>query len=102
MLSFFFKKGVIFLISIWGVINLTFFLVHAIPGDPFIGELEIPEETASSLFSHYELDQPLGVQYFTYLKNVFSCNFGPSIAYPGKSVISLSREGFYISALLGL
>lgn len=101
MFSFFFKKGFVFLISIWSVVTLTFFLIHWIPGDPFIGEREIPEELLRSLYEHYGLGQPLRVQYWAYLKNILFCNFGISLVYPNRSVFSLIREGLSVSALLG-
>ncbi len=50
--------------------TLTFFLMHAIPGDPFVQERAIPEEILQALHKHYGLDQPLYVQYGKYLKGV--------------------------------
>jgi oligopeptide transport system permease protein len=95
------KKICILLFSLWCAITLTFFLMHAIPGDPFIGDKIIPEEVMRSLKAHYGLDQPLWVQYGKYLKGVVTCDFGVSIAYHGRAVTQFIREGFPISALLG-
>jgi len=98
----FVKKFIILLFSIWVVITGTFFLMHAVPGDPFIGDRIIPEEILRSLYSCYGLDQPIGIQYLTYLKGILTGNLGVSIVYHGRPVTQFIAEGFPISALLGL
>ncbi|MDE3045897.1 MAG: ABC transporter permease [Verrucomicrobiota bacterium] len=98
----FLKKFLLLLFSLWVVVTGTFFLMHAIPGDPFIGDRVIPEEVLQSLYACYGLDQPIPVQYFTYLKGLASGDFGVSIIYHGRPVTQFIAEGFPISALLGL
>jgi len=95
------KKFFILLFSLWCAITGTFCLMHAIPGDPFIGDKIIPEEVMRSLFVHYGLDKPLWVQYCKYLKGIMTFDLGVSIAYHGRPVAQFIREGFPISALLG-
>jgi len=95
------KKFLILLFSLWCTISGTFFLMHAIPGDPFIGDKILPEEVMRSLYAHYGLDQPIWVQYWKYMKSIVSLDFGVSIAYHGRPVAQFIREGFPISALLG-
>lgn len=102
MFSYLFRKALILLISLWCVITGTFFLMHAIPGDPFIGDRVIPEEVLRSLYSYYGLDKPLWEQYLVYLKGVFCGQLGPSIVYQGRTVNQFIAEGFPISAQLGL
>ncbi len=96
------KKSLILLISLWCVVTGTFFLMHAIPGDPFIGDRVIPKEVLSSLHAYFGLDQPLYIQYFKYLKGLLHGELGPSIVYQGRSVNQFIAEGFPISARLGL
>jgi oligopeptide transport system permease protein len=76
--------------------------MHSIPGDPFIGEKEIPEEVLKSLYSYYGLDQPKWIQFCKYVKGIFSLDFGVSIVYQGRSVTLFIREGLPISAYLGI
>lgn len=95
------KKFLILLFSLWCAVTGTFFLMHAIPGDPFIGDKVIPEEVMRSLFAYYGLDQPLWVQYGKYLKSILKGDLGLSIVYHGRPVVQFIREGFPISALLG-
>ncbi|HSX38390.1 MAG TPA: ABC transporter permease [Chlamydiales bacterium] len=102
MIAFFLKKTLILLSSLWCVITGTFFLMHLIPGDPFIGEYEIPEEIMKTLYAHYGLDQPLWMQYIKYLKHLFSGDLGISIVYHGLSVTQFIKEAFPVSAILGL
>ncbi|MBS0626241.1 MAG: ABC transporter permease [Verrucomicrobia bacterium] len=102
MLRYLLKKGLILLVSLWCVITGTFFLMHAIPGDPFIGDRMIPQEVMDSLYAYYGLDQPLWVQYAKYLKGILTLDLGPSIVYQGRSVNQFIQEGFPVSARVGL
>ncbi|OGN65212.1 MAG: peptide ABC transporter permease [Chlamydiae bacterium RIFCSPHIGHO2_12_FULL_49_9] len=101
MFGFLFKKALILLISLWCVVTGTFFLMHAIPGDPFIGDHAIPEEIMRSLSAYYGLDQPLWVQYTKYLKGLLGGDLGPSIVYQGRTVNQFIADGLPISARLG-
>lgn len=97
-----FKKILVLLFSIWCMVTITFFLMHAVPGDPFIGDKIIPEEVMSSLYAYYGLDQPLWIQYIKYLKGILSFDFGVSIVYHGRPVKQFILEGLPISMLLGI
>lgn len=96
------KKGSILLLSLFVVATLTFFLMHAIPGDPFIQERAIPEEILQAMYKHYGLDQPLIVQYGKYLKGLITFDLGPSFKYQGRTVNDIIREGFPVSLALGM
>jgi len=101
-MHFLLKKFSILVVSLWCVITGTFFLMHAVPGDPFIGDRVIPEEVMRSLYAHYGLDQPLWVQYGKYLNEILHGNLGVSIVYTGRSVNQFIAEGLPISAWIGL
>lgn len=96
------KKALILLSSLFIVTTLTFFLMHAIPGDPFVQERAIPEEILKALQKHYGLDQPLIVQYGKYLNGVLHFDFGPSFKYQGRTVNEIIADGFPVSFYLGL
>lgn len=95
------RKFLTLLFSLWCVVTLTFFLMHTIPGDPFIGEQSVPPEVLRGLRAHYGLDLPLHVQYIHYFKQLFQGNLGTSLIYHGRSVMQCIQEGFPISAYLG-
>lgn len=102
MIRYLVKKALILVISLWVVITGTFFLMHAIPGDPFIGDRVIPQEVLNSLYAYFGLDQPLWVQYLKYLKGLLHGELGPSIVYQGRSVNQFIAEGLPVSAQLGI
>ena len=48
LLTYLLRKALLLLVSLWCVVTGTFFLMHAIPGDPFIGDRVIPQEMPAS------------------------------------------------------
>lgn len=101
MAPFLIKKIIILLLSLWCVVTGTFFLMHSIPGDPFIGEQNVPPEILQSLHAYYGLDKSLFSQYLKYLKELLHGHLGTSIIYQGRNVQQFISEGFPISARLG-
>ena len=101
MTRFLLKKAVILLFSLFVVASLTFFLMQAIPGDPFVQEKAVPEEILRAMYKHYGLDQPWYTQYGRYLKGLITCDLGPSFKYQGRTVNEIILEGFPVSMLLG-
>jgi dipeptide transport system permease protein len=89
-------------ITLWLIITLTFFLMHAIPGSPFNEERNTSEAVQKNLEAHYHLDEPLMVQYGLYLKSLMTLDFGPSITKPSQTVNDLLSRGFPISFELGM
>ena len=102
MIKYLLKKILILLVSLFAVVTLTFFLMQAIPGDPFTEEKAVPEEILKAMYHHYGLDQPLYIQYLRYLKGLITWDLGPSFKYQGRSVTEIISEGFPVSAVLGL
>lgn len=84
------------------VITITFALIHAAPGGPFSAERAVPPEVMDALNAQYNLDDPIYVQYFIYLKNIAQGDFGPSFKYTGRSVIEVIGAGMPITFELGL
>ena len=96
------KNVITSLIGFLGIITLTFFLMKAIPGDPFTSERGIPPEIQENLLSHYGLKENGTQQYFNYLKKIFTLDFGPSLKYIDRSINTIIYESFPISLSLGL
>jgi len=96
------KKFFLLVIALFFVASITFFLMKATPGDPFIQEDAIPEEIMKTLYAHYGLDQPWYVQYVKYLKKLLTWNLGPSFKYEGRTVNAIIKDGFSVSLILGL
>ncbi|CAM0117319.1 Peptide ABC transporter permease [Rhabdochlamydiaceae symbiont of Dictyostelium giganteum] len=81
--------------------TLTFFLSHAIPGDPLTDEETVPPEILQAMSRHYGLDKPLWEQYVTYASNLLKGDLGPSFKYQSRTANDIIRDGFPISLTLG-
>ncbi|MTI66817.1 MAG: ABC transporter permease, partial [Firmicutes bacterium] len=79
------KRFVYMLISLWVIATITFFLMHALPGDPFTDTKKLPPEIIANLKAKYNLDKPLIVQYFGYLKDVARGDLGLSLRYRNRT-----------------
>ena len=103
-LSFYILKRVLLaLLTVWIVITVTFFVMHAVPGGPFVGEKAISKEAQAALEAKYGLDKPLLEQYSTYLKDIVTrFDFGPSLKQRGRQVIDVIGDGMKTSAKLGI
>ena len=102
-LMYILKRIGLALLTVWIVITVTFFVMHAVPGGPFQSEKALSPEAQAALEAKYGLDQPLYVQYFNYLKNIVTgFDFGPSLTQTGRNVIDIIGDGMAVSAKLGL
>lgn len=97
------KRVALSLLSIWIVITVTFFVMRAVPGGPFVGEKATTPAAQAALEAKYGLDKTLSTQYFTYLKDIVTdFNFGPSLKQRGRDVIDIISDGLKVSAKLGV
>ena len=97
------KRVLLAILTIWIVITITFFVMHAVPGGPFMSEKAITKEAQAALEAKYGLDKPLGEQYVTYLKDVVTrFDFGPSLKQRGRQVNDIIADGLRTSVKLGL
>ncbi len=101
LLVYIVKRLLLALLTLWIIISATFFIMHAVPGSPFIGDKAIPASVMAALEAKYGLDKPLGQQYLIYLGNACRLDFGDSIYYTGWKVMDLVMTGFSTSAFLG-
>ena len=97
------KRLLLAILTVWVVITVTFFVMRAVPGGPFLGEKAITAEAQAALEAKYGLDKPLMEQYVTYLKDIVTkFDFGPSIKQRGRMVIDVILDGMKTSAKLGV
>ena len=78
-----------------GVVTFTFLLVRILPGDP-VGTLLGPNSNAQDridLTARLGLDQPIYVQFFHFVSDLFHGNFGKSLQ-TGRPVIEELSEVF--------
>ncbi len=97
------KRVLLAILTVWIVITITFFVMRAIPGGPFLSEKSPSPAVQAALEAKYGLDKPLFEQYTTYLKDIVTkLDFGPSIKQRGRDVIDVIGDGMKTSAKLGL
>jgi oligopeptide transport system permease protein len=90
------------ILTIFLVIALTFFIMHAIPASPFSAEKALTDATIRALEAKYGFDKPVIVQFFNYLGSLFRFDLGLSTAWVGKTVSELISDAFSYSATIGL
>ena len=97
------KRILLAIFTVWVVITVTFFVMHAVPGGPFVGEKATTPAVQAAMEAKYGLDKPLAEQYFTYLKDIITkFDFGPSLKQRGRMVIDIIGDGMKTSAKLGV
>ena len=101
-LKYILKRILLAVVTLWIIITLTFIIMHAVPGSPFIKQKAITQSTMDALNAKYGLDKPMVEQYFIYLGNALKFDFGESISYKGQQVLSLIGQGFSTSMFIGL
>lgn len=111
--AFFAKRLLQTLIVLFGVLLLTFVLIHMIPGDPAIvilGNDSTPEDLAL-LRARLGIDQPLPVQFASHMARVLRGDLGDSIFQHepvGKLIrerlpatVELTVASLFVAALVG-
>ena len=96
------KRILLALVSLFAIINITYFLMNLMPGDPFMSE-KASEENRAILIAKYGLDQPVYVQYGKYLENLLHGDMGTSyVLQKGRAVKDIIFESFQVSMGLGV
>ena len=101
-LKYILKRIILAIFTVWVVITVTFFVMHSVPGGPFVGEKAVTEAVQKQMEAKYGLDKPLMEQYWTYLTDVVQFRFGPSLKQRGRMVIDIMADGLKTSAKLGV
>ncbi|MCI6275507.1 MAG: ABC transporter permease [Clostridium sp.] len=102
MLWYSVKRFFSMIVTLFLITTLTFFLMHAVPGDPFELDRETPQAVKENLEKKYGLDKPLGEQYVIYLKNLVKGDLGESMIYKGQTVNDKIQGGIVPSATIGV
>lgn len=101
MKSYFLKRLGYMFVSLFIIISITFFLMKLMPGSPF-NDAKLSPEQKQILAEKYGLNDPVGVQYLNYLKNVISGDFGNSFQYHNQPVWDLISPKLIPSLEMGL
>ncbi|WEV54597.1 ABC transporter permease [Leuconostocaceae bacterium ESL0723] len=101
MAKYILKRLAILVFTLWVVITITFFMMHAMPGTPY-NNPRLTSDMIAQLNQTYGLDKPLWQQYLSYLVNALHGDFGTSFQYQNQAVSTLIAQRLPISAELGL
>ena len=98
------KRLIAALISMFFLITITFFLMHAIPGGPFSAgeQKDLNPEILEAIRARYGLDLPVWKQYVNYLNQLLHGDMGVSFKKTNYTVNELILGGFPISGKVGL
>ena len=104
MLKYILKRLGAGLVSIFVLVTITFFLMHAIPGGPFspAEERNVPQKVLDQIADKYGLNDPVPVQYVKYLNNLLHGDLGTSFKRQDTTVNGLIANGFPVSASVGI
>jgi len=96
------QKVLFMLLSLFVLASVTFFLMKAIPGNPFQSEKTIPPAILKNLMETYGFNLPVWKQYLNYINNLLHLDLGMSMKEQYKTVQSVITSGFGYSMQLGL
>ena len=102
MLRFLLRRVLLGIPVLVAVATLTFLIMHWGPGGPFDTEKILPPAIIANIEAKYHLDQPVGVQYLLYMKQLLQGDLGPSYKYIGRDVSDILRDTFPVSFTLGM
>lgn len=101
MISFLFRRILLFIPVLFFIIFFTFLLVINAPGSPFASEKNISPETLSALNKEYGLDQPFHKQLVLYFSNLSHGYLGRSVHYNDRTVNEIIAQALPVSLRLG-
>lgn len=91
------------LLTIFVAASITFFIMHFVPGDPFMSEKAATPQVKEALYEKYGLDKPLIVQYKNYMVRIARGDFGVSYKLSkNRKIVDIIKESFPISASIGI
>jgi peptide/nickel transport system permease protein len=85
---------------------LVFSMMRLLPGDALVAKLgetgRIPPEKMAELRAQMGLDQPLVIQYLSWVRDIFTGSMGKSLIYEGQTVSERVASALPITLELGL
>lgn len=102
MTTYVLQRLSLMVVTLFAIITLTFFLMHAVPGGPFVSDKMMAPEIQAAINAKYHLDDPIWVQYLNYLRGIASFDLGPSFKYAGRSVNQIIADGLPTTLRVGV
>ena len=101
MAKYIIKRLVLAVLTIFLVATITFFLMHLVPGGPFVAEKSISLQAQAALAEKFGTDKPLLVQYKNYMTGVLEGDFSLSLKQRGWTVADIIKAKFPVSLKIG-
>lgn len=101
MTKYLIKRIISAIFTILIIATITFFMLRVIPGGPFTREKALPDAIIQALNEKFNLDQPLIMQWLSYMKGLITFDLGPSYRILGFTVNDIIKAGLPTSALIG-
>ena len=102
MAKYIVKRVLMAVVTLFIVICLTFFLMNAVPGSPWLSEKTPSPATIAALNEKYGLDKPVVVQLGLYLQDILQGDFRVSLKMQkDRPVLDIITDMFPISARIG-
>jgi len=101
MAKYIIKRVLLAVLTVFLVATITFFLMHLVPGGPFVAEKSISADAQAALNAKFGMDKPLIVQYKNYMVGILQGDFSLSLKQRGWTVADIITSRFPVSARIG-
>ena len=89
-------------VVVFALVTFTFFLLDAIPGDPFADDKAMSLEDKAAMERLFGRDKPIHIQYLNYWKSIIlHGDFGDSTSMKGRKVSDIISQAFPVSLGVG-
>jgi peptide/nickel transport system permease protein len=106
MILYLAKRMLMMIPLLIGITVITFGVIHLTPGEPVEMQVamnpKVSAEARERLRKFYELDKPIHVQYFSWIKRLARLDFGKSFSPDGRPVIDKIKERLPVTVNLNL
>lgn len=102
MAKYLIQRIIYMVITLFLIASFTFFLMKIIPGTPFANADKLSDTQLSIMIDKYGLNEPVPVQYATYMLNLLKGDLGVSFQFNNVGVTDILMNSIGPSATLGL
>ncbi|MDR2620623.1 MAG: ABC transporter permease [Propionibacteriaceae bacterium] len=96
------RRVVFMVVTMWVIITATFFLMHLLPGSPYVNLQKLTPEQLEILNTRYGLNRPILEQYLLYFANLLTGDLGTSFQFKNQPVTTLLAGRVGASVQLGV
>lgn len=102
MTRYILQRLVYMFITLFLIATFSFFLMKLLPGSPLAAADKLSEEQQAIILEKYGLDEPVPIQYVTYIANLAQGDLGISFQFDNREVTTILLERIGPSLQLGV